>query len=102
MVVSARPVMPVSAMIGAAPYPYEEVLAYLKAHVRNLTLIDTKQAVRDLGSDKVLNVVLLGAAAESGELGLTVDDLREAMHARLPERLHEVNDRALEYTLQTR
>ncbi len=97
-VVSARPILPVSAMIGEAPYPVEEILAYLRAQVERLTLIDTEKALAELGSDKVLNVVLLGAAARSGELGLTEEELRAAVHSRLPERLHEVNDRALAYT----
>ncbi len=97
-VVSARPILPVSAMIGKAPYPVEEILAYLRAQVPRLALIDTEKALAELGSDKVLNVVLLGAAARSGELGLSEEELRAAIHARLPERLHEVNDRALAYT----
>ena len=95
VIASSQPVMPVSAMIGAAPYPAEEILQYLQKYVPNLTLIDAARAAEDLGSSKVLNVVLLGAAARSGALGLTPEELREAIAARVPERFHELNFRAL-------
>jgi indolepyruvate ferredoxin oxidoreductase beta subunit len=43
-------------------------------------------------------VVLLGAAVRSGALGLTETDIAEAIRARLPEKLQELNQRALRYT----
>ena len=55
------------------------------------------QAAADLGSAKCLNVVLLGAAARSGALGLTEADLLDAIHERLPEKLWALNERALAY-----
>ena len=90
--------MPVSALIGDTGYPLEEILDYLRHHVQHLTMVDAEQAASDLGSAKVLNVVLLGAAARSGELGLGVDDLRQAVHQKMPEKVHALNDRALNYT----
>ena len=98
VVVSNRPIMPVSAMIGASKYDVNEVLAYLRANVANLTEIDSDKAAEQLGSSKVLNVVLLGAAVRSGELGLEERDIIEAIHERLPEKFHELNERALKYS----
>ena len=97
VVVSTRPVVPVSAMTGGPSYDYEGIMAYLRAQVENLVEVDADQAAADLGSAKCLNVVLLGAAARAGELGLSVDDLRAAIHDRLPEKLWELNERALAY-----
>ena len=97
VVVSARPVVPVSSMTGGPAYDYEGIMAYLHARVENLVVVDADQAAADLGSAKCLNVVLLGAAARAGELGLTDADLREAIHERLPEKLWELNERALAY-----
>ena len=96
-VVSMEPIMPVSAMVGASSYPVEEILAYLKEHVKHLTLVDSAQAAADLGSAKCLNVVLLGAAVRSGALGLTEEDIGMALEARLPEKLHALNRKALMY-----
>jgi indolepyruvate ferredoxin oxidoreductase beta subunit len=73
-------------------------LSYLKAHVKRLTLVDSVRTAADLGSAKCLNVVLLGAAVRSGALGLTETDIAEAIRARLPEKLQELNQRALRYT----
>ena len=97
-VVSMDPIMPVSAMVGASVYPAEEILTYLKEHVRHLTLVDSAQAAADLGSAKCLNVVLLGAAVRSGALGLSAEDVVQSIRARLPERLQDLNRRALSYT----
>ena len=98
VVVSARPVVPVSAMTGGPAYDYEGIMSYLRSQVQNLVVVDADQAAEDLGSAKCLNVVLLGAAARAGELGLTTDDLSRAIHGRLPERLWGLNERALAYT----
>lgn len=98
VVVSTRPVVPVSAMTGGPAYQLDEILAYLRSRVTNLVEIDADQAASDLGNAKCLNVVLLGAAARAGELGLTDADLLGAIHARLPERLWSLNERALAYT----
>ena len=56
------------------------------------------QAAADLGSAKCLNVVLLGAAVRSKALGLTEEDIGKALEARLPEKLLELNRKALMYT----
>ena len=97
-VVSTDPVMPVSAMVGASSYPYNEIISYLKNHVKNLTLVDSVKAAASLGSAKCLNVVLLGAALRSGCLGLSEEDLEEAIRKRLPEKLVSLNLRALKYS----
>ena len=64
-------------------------------------VVDADQAALDLGSAKCLNVVLLGAAARAGELGLTTDDLLQAIHKRLPQKLWDLNEQALAYTEAT-
>ena len=58
-------------------------------------MVDADRAAQELGSAKCLNVVLLGAAVRSGALGLSAEDVRSAIHERVPERFWELNDRAL-------
>ena len=96
-VVSMRPIRPVSAMIGMSAYPEEEILSFLKEQVPGLILVDSEKAAAELGSSKCLNVVLLGAAARSGALGLAEEELLAAIRERLPAKLHELNARALRY-----
>ena len=95
VVVSARPVIPVSATIGGPAYDLDAIMAYLSERVENLVVVDADKAAADLGSAKCLNVVLLGAAVASGALPFTADDIARAIKAKLPERFHELNIRAL-------
>ncbi len=97
VVVSNRPVVPVSAVTGGPTYDLDAVIDYLEAAVKNLTVVDADAAARELGSAKVLNVLLLGAAARTGALGFTVDEVRAAVHDVVPERFIALNDCALDY-----
>lgn len=96
---TSRPIQPVSAMIGSSEYRVNDILSYLRKNAPNLTLIDSEKALQEIGNTKVLNVLLLGAAARSGHLGVSAEDIRNALRERMPEKLWEVNDRALEYPL---
>lgn len=98
VVVSARPVMPVTASLSGSSYDGKEMLAYLEEQVEHLQIIDTEKACKELGSAKVVNLLLLGSAVRSGALGLTEEDIREAIKKRLPEKHHALNFRALSYT----
>ena len=97
VVVSNRPVVPVSAVTGGPAYDLDAVMGYLEGAVKNLTVVDADAAARELGSAKVLNVLLLGAAARTGALGFTVDEVRAAVHDVVPERFIALNDCALDY-----
>ena len=43
-------------------------------------------------------MVLLGAAARTGMLGLTEEDIKDAILRTLPEKFHALNFQALTYT----
>lgn len=100
VVVSNRAVMPVTASLAMSGYHADEMIAYLKSRVKQVIVVDTDKACRELGSSKVLNVLMLGAAVHSGVLGLTEEDIRDAIRQRLPEKLHALNFKALAYTKQ--
>ena len=97
MVVSSRPVMPVTAALADTGYRAETMLEYLSSRVSRLTVVDAEKALKEVGSPKVLNLILLGAALRSGALGLEADDLKDAVRRLIPEKFHELNFRALEY-----
>ena len=98
VVVSSRPVMPVSAMIGSSSYDPESMIGYLREYVKNLIIVDADRAARELGSYKTLNVVLLGAALKSGELMLTREDLEQAVKEKVPGKFLELNRKALDWS----
>lgn len=100
VVVSNRPVVPVSSMTGGLAYDLDAIMTYLRmqeesGRIGALSVVEARRAELELGSAKCLNVVLLGAAARSGTLGLSVEDMRHAVHERVPERFWELNDHAL-------
>jgi indolepyruvate ferredoxin oxidoreductase beta subunit len=71
------------------------MLQYLRDNVEHLTIVDADKAAEELGSARTLNVVLLGAAVRSGELGLTEEDLEGAVRERVPAKFLEHNRKAL-------
>jgi indolepyruvate ferredoxin oxidoreductase beta subunit len=71
------------------------MIEYLKQNTKQLILVDADKAEKELGSSKSLNVVLLGAAVKSGELGLEQEDLEEAIREKVAERFIEMNLKAL-------
>ena len=54
VVVSSRPVMPVSAMIGQSSYDAPQMIEYLKANVENLVIVDADKADPGKGSGEIL------------------------------------------------
>ena len=101
VIVSSHDIIPVTAVLSNGSYDPEAMLAYLKQTVAHLLVIDTEEACLTLGSSKILNILLLGAAIGSGALGLTESEIKDAIKERLPERFHELNFQALNYFHET-
>lgn len=97
VVAASRPVMPVTAALADSGYDGGQMLDYLRAKAGRVMAVDTEKACRELGSGKIVNLLLLGAAAAGGELGLTVENIRQAVRIKVPAKFHELNFRALEY-----
>ena len=97
IVVSSRPIQPVTATLSGASYDPQIMLDYLKAHVSHLTVVDTDKATREVGSSKVVNLILLGAALAEGALGFSRDEMRQAIIDKIPAKFHELNFKALDY-----
>ena len=96
VVVSQKAVKPVTASLSAKVYEGQEMLDYLGKQVSRLVIVDGQQVMKELGSAKVLNVVLLGAAIACDEIDITVDEIKAAIREKVPERFYELNLRALE------
>ena len=99
VVVSTRAVKPVTATLSGSNYDAPQMLDYLKANIPNLTFVNADQACSDIGSSKVLNMVLLGAAIRTGVLDFTISEIENIMKQTLPEKFHEMNLQALNYNI---
>ncbi len=100
VVVSARAMIPVTSALSGFPYNGGEMIAYLRSRTEYLFVVDTEKACREIGSPKVLNILLLGAAVHSGALGLSREDIRKALTEKMPEKYHALNLRALDYPFE--
>ena len=95
VIVNRKAVKPVASMLAAGDYDGEKMLAYLKERVKKLRIVDGEDVCRQCGSAKVLNIALLAAAAETGCIGITPEELAEAVKQKLPEKFHSVNCNAI-------
>ena len=97
VIVADRAVMPVTASLAGSNYSGPAMVEYLKENIEHLTIIEADKAMEAVGSTKVLNLILLGAAVHAGALGFTEEEIRETVLERIPEKFHELNFKALAY-----
>ena len=102
VITSDRAMMPVTAALKGSDYKGSQMTDYLKgiegSYIGKLVIVNTDDALKDLGSPKVMNMVLLGAAARGEYLGpVTIDDIKNALIKKVKPQFHELNFKALEY-----
>ncbi len=97
LIVNTHPIMPTTATLSGSSYDGREMLDHLEKHVEKLYLVDGSAACEALGSPKVLNMVMLGAAVSSGDLPFTIDEAEEIMKRTVAPRFHALNSKALHY-----
>ncbi len=97
VVVSTRPVLPVMDTLSGIDYTGLEMIDYLQKKVNRVVCVDADKAAEDLGSSKVLNVVLLGAAIESGILDISKEEIKQAICDRVAPKYLDLNLRAVDY-----
>ena len=97
LIVNSHPIMPPTAALAGSNYDGREMLDYLKRNVKHLSVVDGDAACRAVGSAKALNMVMLGAAVQSGALPLSVDEVEAVMRQTVKPQFHDMNSRALRY-----
>lgn len=95
-VVSTQTIMPVTASLGGVVYDLDGIIGTLKSSVKNLVLINAAELAEKAGSQKAVNIVLLGAGIGTGFLEITLEEASEALKKMLPEKLHAINLKALQ------
>ncbi|MGN0642780.1 MAG: indolepyruvate oxidoreductase subunit beta [Huintestinicola sp.] len=96
VIVNQKAVKPVSASLSGSYSDGTEMIEYLKANAAHVDVIDGDKVCAECGSPKVLNIVLLAAAAKSGALGISTDELKSAITKRIPPKFHELNLKAVD------
>jgi indolepyruvate ferredoxin oxidoreductase beta subunit len=101
LVVSRKPVQPVTSALSGNIYDGQEQLAYLRTCIRQLVVVDGDAICEACGNPRVLNVALLGAAAETGMIGMSVDEMEQAVRQGVKPRFIEMNVQALHLGAKT-
>ena len=94
VVANSRAIKPVTDSLSGS-YSGDAMLAYLRENIANLTVVDGDAVCAACGSPRVLNLALLGAAAKSGVLGFTAEELCRAIDEKIPERFRALNKKAI-------
>lgn len=97
VVVNTHAVEPVTSILGKDGYDGQAMIDYLERNVGDLDVIDCDAVCEKIGSPRITNMILLGAAVRSGVLALSLDDVKEAMRGLVKPQFHEMNEAALDY-----
>lgn len=95
VIVNEKAVKPVTATLSDSGYDGVDMLNHLKEHVSRLCIVDGTKLCNEAGSAKVLNVALLGVAAGSGALEVTLDDMEAELKKRVKPQYVDMNMKAL-------
>jgi indolepyruvate ferredoxin oxidoreductase beta subunit len=85
--------MPVTESLMSSGYNGDVMTGYLEKNTRCI-FVDGALECEDLGSSKFLNILLLGAAAGSGALGIDKEVLLDEIRARVPKKYTDINIQA--------
>ena len=96
VITNSRIVKPVTSSLSGGNYSGQDMIRYIQERTDNLLVVDGEEICRRAGSPKVLNVALLGAAAKSGALGITVEEMLNAVRKNVKEKYIALNETALE------
>lgn len=92
IVVNTQKIMPMPVIIGARDYP-EDIILELEKRCR-VVAVNALDIANEIGSVKCVNVVMIGALAK--QLGLSFDDIDNALKQTIKPNLYELNRKALE------
>lgn len=95
VIVNAKVVQPVTASLTGKTFSEDEMISALKKHTPNVTCVDTDKACAELGSPKIVNTLLLGAACRTGIISMNA--IEEAIKLMVKPAFQELNIKALHY-----
>ncbi len=95
VIVNKKIVQPITASLSGKAFDEKEMIDYLQKRAAKVVAVDTDQACMELGSSKVVNMVLLGAASRSGII--PVEELKTAIKQLVKPDFYELNVRAVDW-----
>lgn len=95
VIVNKKIVQPVTASLTGTSFSESTMIEYLEKTAGKVIAVDTDQACKDLGSSKVVNIVLLGAACNTGLVNK--DEIKGALKLLVKPDFYELNCKAVDY-----
>lgn len=95
VIASSVPVKPTTESLHETGYDGREMIAYLREKC-NVIVVDSEALCARYGSNKYLNVILLGVAVGSGVLGISKEAVKREIEKRVPQKYVENNRQAFE------
>lgn len=97
VIVSPKVIQPVTASLTGKSFEGAPFLACLTKQAGHVIVVDGEAICKICGSDKVLNTALLGAAAASGRIGLSLTEITAVIREKLPAKMIAINEKALQH-----
>jgi len=95
VIVNKKVVQPTTASLTGVTFSEDTMIEYLEKTAGQVVAVDTDQACKELGSSKVVNMVLLGAACKTGLI--SKDELKAAIKLLVKPDFYELNCKAVDY-----
>ena len=95
VIVNKKIVQPVTASLTGKTFDEETMISYLEKVSGKVIAVDTDQACTDLGNSKVVNIVLLGAACNTGLIDK--EQIKSALKLLVKPEFYELNCKAVDY-----
>lgn len=95
VIVNKKVVQPTTASLTGKTFSEDEMISYLEKAAASVIAVDTQEACHQLKSEKVVNMVLLGAACKTGIIDK--DELKAAIKLLVKPDFYELNCKAVDY-----
>lgn len=95
VIVNKKVVQPTTASLTGKTFSEDTMVEYLEKTAGKVIVVDTDIACKELGSSKVVNMVLLGAACKTGLI--QKDELKSAIKLLVKPDFYELNVKAVDW-----
>ena len=96
LVSASRVVQPVTASLSKEVYEARPVIEALEARSGRTIIVDEVPLLAAVGNPKALNMVLLATAVQAGAIGISLDELKDAVRACVKPRFVDMNVAAID------
>ena len=97
VITNVTPLMPFTVAVGKGVYPnIKNALELIRRKVKRLIAINADALAVEAGSAMAVNIVMLGALAQSNTVPVNADQMKEALKMNLNKKLWEINLKAFD------